>query len=352
MQIYTDDPIGAVVGTQFDRDLRISTMLSLWMALGLGVAFHKATRGKDVIWIGARYLLGHEQLTVSITPELVDELTHTIENMMDLNAVKISDVRRLAGQANHVAGLVFAWRPSLKSFWAALKKVARHPGRLQGRIWRRQIDDSLHWLLAFLTHRRGTLVRCYALRHHFNECPPSVIAFDASALGLGAILLRDGTVTHFLSDPIGPLDEAMLGVAAGDENGQQLWEALALLVALRAWREVWSAGRSHLTMEGDSMTALYMLLDVTTRSDINVTIAREIALELGSAIYRPDCVRHVPGITNKVPDYLSRCMAEPIASQPWPAALRTAQRVFPAPRDASWYLALRPPRRPRRRNRA
>ena len=297
-------------------------------------------------------MLGHEQLTVSITPDLIDELTHAIVSMMDLNAVKISDVRRLAGQANHVAGLVFAWRPFLKSFWAALKKVAQHPGRLQGHIWRRQIDDSLRWLHAFLTHRRGTLTRCYALRHHFNECPPSVIAFDASAMGLGAILMREGSVTHYFSDPIGPLDEAMLGVAAGDDKMQQLWEALALLVALRVWREVWSTGRSHLTMEGDSMTALYMLVDVKSRSDINVTIAREIALELGSAIYRPDCVRHVPGITNKVPDYLSRCMAEPIASQPLPTVLRNAQRVFPPPRDSSWYLAAGQPRRPRRRTRA
>ena len=83
------------------------------MALGLGVAFHKAVRGKDVIWIGARYQLGHEQLTVSITPDLIDELSHAIAGMLKVNAVKIADVRRLAGQANHVAGLVFAWRPFL-----------------------------------------------------------------------------------------------------------------------------------------------------------------------------------------------------------------------------------------------
>ena len=100
------------------------------------------------------------------------------------------------------------------------------------------------------------------------------------------------------------------------------------------------------------MTALYMLLDVKTRSDINVTIARELALELGAALYRPDCIRHVPGVTNKVPDYLSRCMAEPVASQPWPAALRGSQQDHPPARDASWYLARGPPRRTRRRIRA
>ena len=195
------------------------------------------------------------------------------------------------------------------------------------------------------------MVRSYSLRHHFNEAPPFIIGFDASRLGVGAVLIRDTTVEEYLTDPISSHDERTFGLRAGDEDGQQLWEALSMLVALRTWRHIWATGRCNLTVEGDSMTALYMLVDIKSRSDINVLIAREIALELGSATYRPDQVRHIPGITNKLPDYLSRCMAPPHSELPFPAALAGARRAHPAVRDASWYLARDVPRRARGRRR-
>ena len=116
LQIYTDDPIAAVAGDAAQRGMRMSSLMCLWMALGLGVAFHKAVRGRDVVWIGARYELFDDHLTVSVTPELIEELIASIEAMLDANRVKVRDVRRLAGQGNHVAGLVFSWRPFLKDF--------------------------------------------------------------------------------------------------------------------------------------------------------------------------------------------------------------------------------------------
>ena len=35
-------------------------------------------------------------------------------------------------------------------------------------------------------------------------------------------------------------------------------------------------------------------------------IAREVALDISDALYRPDIVQHVPGVANKVCDILSR----------------------------------------------
>ena len=165
------------------------------------------------------------------------------------------------------------------------------------------------------------------------------------------MLIRDTTVEEYLTDAISSHDERTFGLRAGDEDGQQLWEALSMLVALRTWRHVWATGRCNLSVEGDSMTALYMLVDIKTRSDINVLIGREIALELGSATHRPDQVRQIPGIANKLPGYLSRCMAPPESEQPLPPALAGARRAYPAVRGVSWYLARDVPRRARRRKR-
>ena len=57
LQIYTDDPWSVVAGTLQERDDAIACILCLWMVFGLGVAFHKAVRGRDVVWIGIRYTL-------------------------------------------------------------------------------------------------------------------------------------------------------------------------------------------------------------------------------------------------------------------------------------------------------
>ena len=98
------------------------------------------------------------------------------------------------------------------------------------------------------------------------------------------------------------------------------------------------------------MTALHMLLDIKTKSETNNLLARELALELGAGLYRPDEIEHIPGLTNTIPDFLSRCMAEK-KGEPWPKQLQGVQRDRCPPRDAAWYLSLVPPRRQGRRKR-
>ena len=158
-------------------------------------------------------------------------------------------------------------------------------------------------------------------------------------------------ITHYLLDRITDFDVAKFGHAVGADTGQQTWEALTMLVALRTWRHVWAQGRACLTIQGDSITALYLLADTKSRSATNVHIAREVALELGSAAYRPDRIEHIPGLTNVIPDFLSRRSCEDYASRPWPDALRNATQVPVEPRGPSWYLAAEPPRPPVRRKR-
>ena len=87
------------------------------------------------------------------------------------------------------------------------------------------------------------------------------------------------------------------------------------------------------------MAALYLIKDLkSTAPGLNI-IARELALELGDASYRPDVLSHTPGLANGVPDHLSRLSLPEYAARAWPPALQGARQVHPAPRTPSWYLA-------------
>ena len=69
---------------------------------------------------------------------------------------------------------------------------------------------------------------------------------------------------------------------------------------------------------------------------------------MGEAMYRPDVVEHVPGISNKLPDHLSRRFEPGHAETPEAkrmdellAKARPVERVAPV-RVPSWYLADSP----------
>ena len=53
-QLYVDDPAIAIRGTPAVRDDTIATAVLVWRLLGFKLAFHKAQRGTDVVWIGGR----------------------------------------------------------------------------------------------------------------------------------------------------------------------------------------------------------------------------------------------------------------------------------------------------------
>ena len=129
------------------------------------------------------------------------------------------------------------------------------------------------------------------------------------------------------------------------------WQKWLRAQLSRTLRHIWAQGRACLTMQGDSITALYLLADTKSKSATSVHIARGVALELGPAAYRPDRIEHIPGLTNVIPDFLSRRSCEEYASRPWPDALTNATQVPVEPRGPSWYLAAEPPRPPVRRMR-
>ena len=68
-------------------------------------------------------------------------------------------------------------------------------------------------------------------------------------------------------------------------------------------------------------------------------IARELALDLGDAAFRPDCVRHAPGVASGIADELSR-RAVPGRSVVLPSVLSHVPETAPRVRDAAWWLSV------------
>ena len=71
-----------------------------------------------------------------------------------------------------------------------------------------------------------------------------------------------GLPTAFVSCEFTSLDSEFLGADRGTHLGQQLWEALAFLVALRLWETSWATHRVQFTFKGDRVGALTLLARV------------------------------------------------------------------------------------------
>ena len=65
------------------------------------------------------------------------------------------------------------------------------------------------------------------------------------------------------------------------------------------------------------MTALHLLQDLKSKAPGGNRVAREIAILLGDACYRPDVITHTPGIANELTDALPRRL-DPTRAKDWP----------------------------------
>ena len=83
-------------------------------------------------------------------------------------------------------------------------------------------------------------------------------------------------------------------------------ECLNLFVAQRLWKDFWCAERVSLEVRAGGIAALQLVLRLTGSSQAMNKIARELALHLGDASFRPDMVVHTPGVASIFADSLSR----------------------------------------------
>eukprot|EP00971_Amphidinium_carterae_P136318 2700800-Amphidinium_carterae.1 len=141
----------------------------------------------------------------------------------------------------------------------------------------------------------------------FSESTPSastwqlnyvVLAVDGSPWGVGATLTVDGVLTRLMSSRLSDADYALHGFLPGDCKGQQTWECLCLLVAIKHWQAHVLQPGVHWTIKSDNTTVLNLVSKLSTGGEGPGLIAREIALELTDMVWQPRVASHVPGIDN------------------------------------------------------
>ena len=158
-------------------------------------------------------------------------------------------------------------------------------------------------------------------------------------------------IIEYFACPVTPADVERYGHAIGSANGQQVWECLAILVAVDMWQRFWSDSRvtlepddesTILQVTGDNVTALTMLVKMRPNGPKMAIIARELALRLAKQSFPPDAL-HTPGIGHKIADVLSRVYAPGhtgVVDETIHPMLAGATRATPPTRDDTFYRAM------------
>ena len=149
----------------------------------------------------------------------------------------------------------------------------------------------------------------------------------------------NGQPLEYFTEALTKFDPSLFQQERGSASGQQVWEALAILVCLRLWAKLWRRSRITLEVRADNVTALTMLTTLRVHGHGMSIIGCEVALDLGTGVYRPVVCAHSPGVAHKVADALSRRFA-PAFQYALPACLAEAAEVSVGPRLASYYRSL------------
>ena len=134
----------------------------------------------------------------------------------------------------------------------------------------------------------------------------------------------------------------LCGSAEGAPRGQQLWESLAILVAIDIWASHWAQSRVVLKVRGDNVGALTLLVNMRPANAKQAIIARELEPRLVKLSFPPDAV-HTPGIAHVVADKLSRVFGPECAgvvNNKINLALEHATETQAPSRNSEWYPAL------------
>ena len=192
------------------------------------------------------------------------------------------------------------------------------------------------WIRAFLAGTHGAITRRFTLEDYHGTGTPISITTDASPWGIGGWLKIGSVITEYFSDQLHAQDLQRLGVRIGGCEGQQALEALAVVVALRLWKQVWAEKRSNITVKSDNVTALVMTATLKGKKGPVAMLARELALDIADGVYTPNVVAHIPGVANDSADALSR-KYQPSKHFVLPRLLANAKEVTAPRRDNHWW---------------
>ena len=200
-------------------------------------------------------------------------------------------------------------------------------------------------VLSLLGYAQRVLDEAVLVRGLLAASVPRILHRRRFAVGLRRILFIGDNAVEYMQEVVSADDCAILGILHGCADSQQVCEASAMLIALRVWRDKWNHWRSSFSVRGDNVAMLTLLLHFKGSGAALNLIAREVALEIAAASYRPVIAEHIPGASNVLSDALSRAQM-PGKVYPLPAVSAGVPRALVPARPRTWYRTLGSPSGP------
>ena len=305
VETYVDDPILTIRGDDAKRKRILGTVVLWWLVLGAQLSWEKAQRGQSCEWIGVVLTTCKTHVSVHLPSATAQRLGSLTGELLAAKTVARSKLRSLAGKAAWAAGVIPEVRPFARCLWAAISGTERTGAPCVGS---KRFKTSLRWLAAFATLAAGPrapLGRQYEVRQEAGRI--FALTTDASPWGLGATLEYGNKLIAYISSPISPQDAGRFGTVVGSHTDQSLWEGLAILVAVRAFRPlIWNGTcTTVIGVNTDSMAALGAGVKLTSKDRRLNAVFREMALDAAVWGLRFRW-KHVAGCDNSRADALSR----------------------------------------------
>ena len=208
MEIYVDDPIVAIRGTQHRRKRLVCIFTLAWLSLGFPLAFQKAQLGQSVSWIGAAFAWEPGHVKIHITKERMASLGAECSELLSVNIISIKRLRSFIGVAESFAGLLFVWRSFVNELWAALNRALAElfSGCPRGYLWTRMVSPAISWLRASLQSESEVVERTFSLEAYLEPVGRVTIFADASPWGMGAALQVAGCFVEWFGIPFSAYD--------------------------------------------------------------------------------------------------------------------------------------------------
>ena len=318
LQLYVDDPVLTLVGSDRQRELAMDLVILYWLILGVPLSWSKGvvTSGGH-LWIGAWFSVvapGHAEahLPHDFCAALFKELEVLAAGR---GTTRKSCVLKMLGRCGRVAYIVPSARPFVNGLWGAFSAACQAASRSHrpeappGKLACVRFAWAASWLRELL--RPGTQLQLFPLTHVYTvkEVPidtaSAQVFFDASPWGAGAALLLKGRWSSWFSLAWSAEVTAFFCAELGSSRFQTLWEYLALYLVLLSYASEFVA--QGFGIVGDNIAALQCAVSLKGRKDLSA-ISREIAWRRVRLRWRY-AVAHVPSEENFVADSLSRLCA-------------------------------------------
>ena len=231
-----------------------------WELLGFPIAYHKATMGGLLKWIGMDIHIQPDSIEVHIPVDKLPEIKTIALGFLRGNILPNKDLRSFVGKCMNIAGVLHVWKPFIKQFYAAMY-APKPVGTPQNCTWTSQIKTGLLWVLAFVDQEQELQLtkRVWHVSEFLHQGERVMISWDAPPWGFGAVLYKQMQPIEYIVSTPTEFEKELLELDVGSSSSQQVLECLAGLVALREWGPVWRNTNVKLAIRNDNIGALVLL---------------------------------------------------------------------------------------------